>query len=211
MVDRAHDLFVFTFPHLVNNNRPRPPFPNTVAAMPPAPHHSRTRTILLALVLLGVAVGVKWWYRTATLDDLDFVLRPVSGAISLFTGAAWHLVPGEGYVFRTLGMVIDRSCSGINFLVIVWITFAFLLLRRAAAGCVAPYVVLLAGLAAYLLTLLANAGRILCMVALQQQSYHPGPKQHEALGAFFFISILLLASLALDRSLQHRPTDASLA
>lgn len=179
--------------------------------MPPPSLHSRARTILLALALLGVAFGVKWWYRTATLDELGFVLRPVAGAVGLFTGVPYDLVPGEGYVFRELGMVIDRSCSGINFLVIVWITFAFLLLRRAAAGCVAPHMAVLAGVAAYLLTLLANTGRILCMVALEQQGYHPGPKQHEALGAFFFISILLLASLALDRSLQHRPTDASLA
>lgn len=179
--------------------------------MPPASFRSRSRTIALALLLLGLAVGVKWWYRTATLDELTFALRPVAGAISLFTGAPWTLEPGEGYVFRELGMVVDRSCSGINFLVIVWITFAFLLLRRSAMGCVAPYMVLLAGVVAYLLTLLANTGRILCMVALEQQGYHAGPKQHEALGAFFFIGILLLASLVLDRSMQHRPTDAPLA
>jgi exosortase K len=178
----------------------------TKAAVP-----SRLKTIVLALVLLGTAVAVKWWYRTATLDDLAFVLRPVAEAITLFTGSPWTLVPAEGYVFRELGMVIDRSCSGINFLVIVWITFAFLLVRRSAAGCVAPYMAVIAGAGAYVLTLLANTGRILCLVALEQQGHHAGPKQHEALGAFFFISILLLASLALDRSLQPRTYDATIA
>lgn len=171
----------------------------------------RHRTTLLAVALLLLAVGLKWWYRTATVAELDFVLHPVAEAIRLTTGAPWTLHPQLGYVFRDLGMVIDRSCSGINFLAIVWATFAFLLLRRATCGCVAPYLVVVAGGVAYLLTLLANTGRILTMVALEQQGFHPGAKQHEALGAFFFITILLLASLLLDRSIRQRPTHAPLA
>lgn len=178
----------------------------------PAPFIARHRTTLLALVLLAMAVGLKWWYRTATPDDLAFVLRPVAAAISALTGAPYTFVPGEGYVFRALGMVIDRSCSGINFLAITWATFAFLLLRRHAAGCVAPYMALLAGALAYALTLFANTGRILTLVKVQAIGYHLGQKQHEAVGAFFFIAILLLASLLLDRSLHQRPTtDASIA
>ena len=169
------------------------------------------RMVVLAMALLVLAIAVKWWYRTATLDQLDFVLWPVANAITLFTGATWIVVPGEGYVFRSLGMVIDRSCSGINFMVIVWITFAFVLLRRSAAGCLSPYMALLAGVAAYLLTILTNTGRILSMVMLHQQEIQLGQKQHEGLGAFFFISILVLSSMLLDRSLQRHTTHATLA
>ena len=96
-------------------------------------------------------------------------------------------------------------------MVIVWITFAFVILRRSTAGCMSPHLALLAGIVAYLLTILTNTGRILSMVILHQQEIQLGPKQHEALGAFFFISILVLASLLLDRSLQRQTTHAPLA
>jgi exosortase K len=173
---------------------------------------SRMARIVLATILLGFAFAVKWWYRTASVDDLGFVLRPVAALTGAFTGEAWTYMPGQGYWFPGLRVLIDGSCSGINFLIITTATFAFLILRRPGMGCSAPLLAVIATSGAYLLTIVTNAGRILTMIHVQRAGLLPGPTAHEALGAFFFVLALLAAALLLDRFLSRKPPpDAQLA
>lgn len=159
------------------------------------------RPYLLPCLLLVAAFSLKWWYRTATEKQLQFILAPVAGLVSAITGVAHGHVVGQGYYFAELNVLVDRSCSGLNFLIIATATFAFVLMQRPRSGCFSPLLSLLAALGAYGLTLLANGGRIVAMIQLQRAGLHLGPAAHEALGAFFFLIALLLASLALDRSL----------
>ena len=173
-------------------------------------HHFaiRHRHTLLAGGLLIIALLLRRWSHQADVADLAFLLRPTATAISLFTDAPWTLVPDKGHAFTTLGMIIDRSCSGITFLITAWATFTFLLLRRAPSVRSGILGSAVAGLAAYLLTLTVNTGRILAMVMLDQQGLALGTKQHEAFGAFYFIGALLAACLLLDRTIRNHHTDA---
>lgn len=172
--------------------------------MPPT-QARRPQLIGLAVVLLAAAFALKWWYRAADVNDLHFVLKPVASLVGLLSGEAWTLVPGEGYVFPGIHVLIDRSCSGINFLVIASASFAFLLLRRADAGCSAPLLAALAVGGAYVLTVLVNSGRILVLIALQRLALPVSPVMHEAIGAFFFLASLVLATLLFDRHLRTTP------
>lgn len=176
----------------------------TVRPMPPA-RARRPQLIGLAVVLLGAAFALKWWYRAAGVDELYFVLKPVATLVGLLSGEPWTLVPGEGYVFPGIRVLIDRSCSGINFLVIAAASFAFLVLRRTDAGCSAPLLAVLAVCGAYVLTILVNSGRILVLIALQRLALPVSPVMHEAIGAFFFLAGLLLAALLFDRHLRPPP------
>lgn len=160
--------------------------------------------------MLSGAFLLKWWYRTAATEELGFVLRPVAWLVAALSGEEYRHVVGEGYFFPDLRILIDRSCSGVNFMIITAATFAFLLMRRRQAGCIAPFFALASTLAAYGLTLLANSGRILAMLKLERAGIHLGPTLHEALGAFFFLVALVLTSLLLDRIL-HRTHHAQLA
>lgn len=164
----------------------------------------KRKTVLLGVLLLAAAFALKWWYRTATVEQLGFVLTPVTTLISLLTGAASTLVAGQGHLFPELGIVIDRSCSGINFFIITTASFTFLWLRRSDAGCSRSILATIIVIGAWALTILANTGRILLMVHLDDFGLHVGPSVHEALGAFFFLASLLLASLAFDRLLPHK-------
>lgn len=161
----------------------------------------KIRPYVLPCLLLVAAFSLKWWYRTASEEQLQFMLGPVAMLVTAFTGVEHGHVAGQGYYFAELNVLVDRSCSGLNFLIITTATFAFVLMRRPRCGCFSPFLSLLAILAAYVVTLLANSGRIVAMVQLQRIGLHLGPTAHEALGAFFFLILLLLASLALDRSL----------
>ncbi len=169
----------------------------------------RVQQFVLAALLLCGAFGLKWWYRTTSVDELAFLLKPVAGIIGLLSGEEWHWVGGTGALFPGAHVLIDRSCSGINFLVITAATFAFLLLKRPDAGCSRPLLAVLSVGGAIALTVLANSGRILAMLWLQRAGIHLAPTAHEAVGAFFFLAALLLASLALDRWLQPRAARSS--
>lgn len=169
----------------------------------------KRKTIAIAILLLAGAFALKWWYRTATVDQLGFVLTPVTTFIGLFTGTTGTFVPEQGHLFGELGIVVDRSCSGINFLIIATATFTFLWLRRPDGGCARPIMTALIVLGSWGLTVLANTGRVLLMVYLDRYGLHPGPTVHEALGAFFFLASLLLASLAFDRILPRSLTAST--
>lgn len=165
----------------------------------------RRATFLLTGVLLFGAFAIKWWYRDANVDDLGFVLRPVCAMVSAIAGATSSYDPASGHLFPALGIRIDRSCSGINFLVIATACFALVIMRRPDAGCARPLLAVLAFVAAYALTVLVNAGRIVTMAWAKQSGLHLAPRAHEAVGAFFFLGALLVAVLLLQRLLTRRP------
>ncbi|MBL7980620.1 MAG: exosortase K [Flavobacteriales bacterium] len=165
----------------------------------------RLKTLLMGGALLAGAFALKWWYRTATIDELDLLLSPVARMVALLGNTSYELVAGKGYYFPDLNMVIDRSCSGTNFMVIATASFAFLVLKSRNGGCMRPLLALLMLPAAYALTLLTNTGRILCMVALQRVGRAPSALAHEVIGAAIFLTALVLATLLLDR-LTHRTT-----
>lgn len=161
----------------------------------------RLTTIFLALGLLAGAFAVKWWYRDATVDELGFVLRPVSALVAAITGGSCTYAADQGYLFPSLGIRIDRSCSGINFLVIATASFALLILRRTDGGCARPFLAVLAAGGAYLLTIVANSGRIVAMVWAERAGFALAPRAHEAVGAFFFLASLLVAVALFHRAL----------
>lgn len=165
----------------------------------------RRASYLLTGALLCAAFAIKWWYREATVDELGFVLRPVSAMVSAVTGAASSYDPAVGHLFPTLGILIDRSCSGINFLVIATACFALVIMRRPDAGCSRPLLALLAFVGAYVLTIVVNAGRIVTLVRAAQSGLHLAPRAHEAVGAFFFLGALLISVLLLQRLLTRVP------
>lgn len=166
----------------------------------------KRKTLVLGVLLLAAAFALKWWYRTATVEQMGFVLTPVTTLISLLSGSPSTFVAGQGHLFPELGVLIDRSCSGVNFLIITMAAFTFLWLRRVDGGCGRPFFVGFVIIGSWVLTVMANTGRILLMIHIQQFGFHLGPTVHEALGAFFFLASLLLASIAFDRLLPRHPT-----
>lgn len=161
----------------------------------------RRLTLLLGVIMLVAALGLKWWYRTAGTEELGFMLEPVSMLVGLLTDSASTYTPEEGYTFHALAIRIDRSCSGVNFLIIALASFAVLILRRADGGCARPFLLFLAVPTAYVLAMVANTSRIVSTLVLQRFDLLAAPHAHEAFGAFVFIGFLLLAVLLFHRAL----------
>lgn len=170
----------------------------------------RTSQIFWPLVFLASAFALKWWSISASVESLAFLLKPIAWIVSAFTGESWSIAAGSGYLFPGLGIVIDRSCSGIQFIVVAWATFAGLFLLRSGTRTAGARSVLLMAAAGYALTVVVNSGRILSMVSVQRLGVTLGPTQHEAVGGLLYVIVLCLACLLLDRHLRHPPPPHAL-
>jgi len=117
---------------------------------------------LLALVLL---FGFKWYFMGDSVNLLHWILLPVTFLVKLFSGLHFAFEPNNGYVNELYNIVIDKNCSGINFMAVV-----FLMGNLGFMHCVKTNgrkLLFLIGIAvlAYLSSLLINSSRI--VVAIQ--------------------------------------------
>ena len=67
-------------------------------------------------IALAIVVAGKQYFRSATADDLRWLLAPTAKCVSVLT--RWHFTHevGLGYVDRDVNFVIAPVCAGLNFM-----------------------------------------------------------------------------------------------
>lgn len=149
-------------------------------------------------ISLITALLLKYLHAISNTGDLLVILQPTSSFVGLFFNTK-AIYQDTGFYFPALNILIDKSCSGVNFFIIAFCVFSS----------TAPYHVLkirtsillfvATGVLSYLLTILVNTSRIVSAVLLlQNESAMPWvatPWAHEAEGAFVYLSALLLSYL----------------
>lgn len=151
----------------------------------------RVASVVTAVVV--VLVG-KEYYRTASADDLRWILAPTAQLVSLFTGGNFTYEAGVGYADNGLMFVIAPPCAGLNF---AMAAFAAVLL----VGHVTTWrelgkrVALSLGLA-YVSTILINTIRISIAVAMHRGTLDVGiadrAEAHRIEGIVIYLGGLLL-------------------
>lgn len=139
---------------------------------------------------------LKYFYTQSSNTHLWFLLAPVNTCIEAVTGSQGIYAPSDGFLHTGLPIIIDKSCSGLNF----WLlSFSLLSLstlgfyqthRQKLAACLALAAI------SYLVTLFVNVSRILIAIfTLQHKELHPSLRadwMHEAQGAFVYLLFLIL-------------------
>lgn len=166
------------------------------------------QTLIFPLLAISPALLLKWLQRDWSSDELRFLLYPVQFLVAIFTGQASVYLAGEGYQFS--GFIIEKSCAGVNFLVICWSTLAFLSIQNQLPRPIKIKALLLSIPLSYVLCILANTFRILSSLVLQRVPGLHGPNVHEALGVVVYLSVLLSATAIFHHILNH-PKHAKLA
>ena len=162
---------------------------------------------LPAVLLAAIAVASALVLRRSG-SDLSFLITPAAKVVGLFTGAP-HVPIDDGMAFHSLGIVIDRSCSGASFLTVLLSVFALLLWRMRRGGPSDWWWAIALLLLAYPVTLLVNSARIVGILQLQRMLGPLSPTVHELLGGFLLLGFLFLISLIITHL--TRPTDARTA
>ena len=83
-------------------------------------HKHKISKFLMVILSLAIAWGLKYHYSHSRADDLDWMLGPTSYLVQTVSGMNFEKVENTGYADHESGIIIASSCSGINFMIIVF-------------------------------------------------------------------------------------------
>ena len=118
------------------------------------------------MLALGAAYALKDYYSRAAFDDLQWILVPTTRLVELLTGNDFELEAHRAFLNRDLLFEIVPSCAGVNFMIAVFCSLACGLVHTQPSIWHKLGWLTTSGVAAYLLTMLANATRIAIGISL---------------------------------------------
>ena len=161
---------------------------------------------LFYVIGLLIAFGLKYFYHSAGSDDLNWILAPTARVVEYLSGIHFERELYIGLVNHAYRFIIVPSCAGVNFLTITFSTLFFSFVHRLKGmGLKSLWLGTSAGFA-YLLTLAANALRIIASIYLYRADIYGGwvtvERIHRIEGVFIYFLFLLIAYLTVERVFQ---------
>lgn len=170
-----------------------------------------TKKTIAIVVVLGVVWAAKDFYRGADHESLGWLLAPTAFLVELISGTAFDNEPGLGWVNGNYAVTIALSCSGMNYLIILFCMSSLsAVLRLKSATSLACWIVFSA-LTSYGFTLFVNSLRIwlaivlydadIYSVAVTAESVHrfAGVLIYYFFMVFYYLLVLFILNLTADR------------
>lgn len=147
---------------------------------------------------------LKYIGNNATEEFISFMTFPVTIAAQLYSGTTFNFITDKGFLSEDQFILINRSCSGINFMIITFCVNSYFLGNRGYKILFIPIALLLA----YPFTILINSFRVISSIQLlnlQNMISLFSPKQiHEMAGVIIFLTSLILYYLFLTQILKNK-------
>jgi len=160
----------------------------------------RSDQIIYYLIVLTVALGLKFHYSRVGSDDLEWILKPTAGLCQFITSVEFEPEPGSGYISRERRIIIAPSCAGVNFMIAAFVLASvtgpiYLKKTRLKMFWLAGSLV-----QAYLATIIVNAIRIIIAIytieANLGQAWLNPERIHRFQGiVVYFISLIVFYQL----------------
>jgi exosortase K len=154
-----------------------------------------------AVVLLAV-LALKFFYSSASADQLRWILAPTTLLVEFISGTRFDFESYAGYVSQDRSFVIAPACAGVNFLIAA---FLMLSLRKLLGGNTKKEgwrFIPVAALIAYLVTLIANTVRIAVALQLRELpeiSWLSRSELHRVEGILVYAGFLLTLFLISEK------------
>ena len=136
-------------------------------------------------------------------SHLNFLLRPIKCLVEVITGENAIYSTENGYYFEVLKVVIDKSCSGFNFLLICFLLLGLSRIDHFQKPFYKLGYVFASLLVSYLVTIITNAFRILTCIGFQTEiSNHFIFKEtviHEAIGVTTNFAMLITIYFCIEK------------
>jgi exosortase K len=160
-----------------------------------------TKNISYYAVAFMLFVILKFVYSQANNDMLLFILQPISELISIITNNDAVYTTSSGFFYQGLNITIDKSCSGINFWLISFMTCLLSIIPKKRTRLQKIIAFPTACILAYVLTLFANTSRILISIFITKNTSLNYSWLHEAQGVFIYLTFLILFYLLINHLL----------
>lgn len=139
--------------------------------------------IVAVILTLALVVVGKQYFRSATADDLRWLLAPTAKCTSVLTGTHFTFLAGAGYADRDVHFLIAPVCAGLHFLLAAMLVLVLAWLGGIHSWKAMAERVGLAVAVAYVATIVFNTLRIALSLEL-----HAGGTLHEALGIVVYFA-----------------------
>ncbi len=164
---------------------------------------------IFALTAFVGVLTLKLWYQTAEVVDLLWILYPTSKLVSLFSGESFLFINGQGFMRADSLVLINKGCSGINFLAISVSLAVYTSLHIKIAPFKKTIILVQSVFVAYCITIAANTSRILGAMSLAPvqdifSSSKIADKLHMAEGMFVYLFFLIFLFFLLKGGIYAR-------
>ena len=151
----------------------------------------------LAVVTL-CALALKYYYSTATPDQLRWILAPTTLLVEVFSGKSFAFESYTGYMSSDHTFLIAAPCAGVNYLITAFLMLTLRQLWRDRFEAKWHFIPL-AAVIAFGATLIANTTRICVALSDIDISWLNAHQQHRFEGVVVYFGFLLLLFLVTDR------------
>jgi exosortase K len=167
------------------------------------------------LITIGIFILLKFAFTLAVNDQLIFLLKPTDKIVELLTGSHAMYFSEKGYYHDSLNILIEKSCSGFNFMLLCFCMLTFLLLKHTEKPTHKLIIIPISLLLSYLLTIFVNASRIFVSIIVQHQASRfltdrPHLIIHEIVGIITNLMFLIIIYYLSEKFLTNKYQNAKL-
>jgi len=123
------------------------------------------------LVVLLCALVLKHHYSVATPDQLRWILAPTAFLVELSSGTSFTFESYAGYMSSDHTFLIAASCAGVNFLITAFLMLTLGKLWKERQSTISWRFIPIAGVVAYVTTIVANTVRIYVALHLRRAEF----------------------------------------
>lgn len=147
------------------------------------------------VTVIATAVGLKFFYSSASVDELKWVLFPTASMVEFVTSERFTFESHAGYMKGDHSFLIAASCSGMNFLITAFMMLAVQRLWGRHRASVSWWFLPAGAAAAYGTTIVANSVRISTALWMRRLDLGLGLSQdglHRLEGIYVYFGFLFL-------------------
>ena len=167
--------------------------------------------LILSVLLIGGCIFLKTIYRELTPSQMKWLITPVTLWVELSTGKQFFFDPATGYRSMDGSILISKSCSGINLLILTSLIGIIYANRQTRESLSFIKKVSLTLILSYILTLLSNVIRInaslffLPFTPMNPLFHQTDQWYHLVIGTFVYLFFIALFYILIQ--FFHSPGD----
>lgn len=152
------------------------------------------KNIPFYILIIFIFLILKLIFSFLNTNEIIFLLKPTNKLVEIFTGQNSFFIPNEGYFYENLNIIINKSCSGFNFLLLCFVMLSFSALKFLVSTYKKLIFILLIFIFSFIFTIFVNASRINFSIVLSNKSsfdFNNISWLHQAEGIFVYLFFLV--------------------
>ena len=162
-----------------------------------------TKNIPYYLSATVIFIFLKFLFSYISSDGLLFLLQPTNYIIEVISNSESRYIYQQGYYNNSLNILINKSCSGFNFLLMCYLMLVFLIIGKLKKPACKAVSLPILFLFSYLLTLFANSSRIIMSIMIRNLGFEFSGINtswlHQLQGGFVYLFFLISIYLIIEK------------